>query len=130
VSARHQVKRLDRPFEEFENRSGRRKQFSSFGADPFAPQFHRRFSAQVKSGPDVFADALVPSAAAVDARRVDFPKFTFAMSQRSRPKRVCTGSIAIAKPRLNLVGHDHPKQAGKRRGGRAVLQSLGRSSGL
>jgi hypothetical protein len=28
--------------------------------------------AQVKSGPDVFADALVPSAAAVDARRFDF----------------------------------------------------------
>jgi hypothetical protein len=28
----------------------------------------------VKSGPDVFADALVPSAAAIDARRVRFPK--------------------------------------------------------
>jgi len=33
VSARHQVKRLDRPFDELENRSGRRNQFSSFGAD-------------------------------------------------------------------------------------------------
>ena len=36
VSARHQVKRLDRTFEEFalyENRSGRRNKFSSFGAD-------------------------------------------------------------------------------------------------
>jgi len=40
----------------------------------------------VKSGPDVFADALVPSAAAVDARRFDFPKIPFAMSQRSRPE--------------------------------------------
>jgi len=28
------------------------------------PQFHRRSNAQVKSGPDVFADALVSSAAA------------------------------------------------------------------
>ena len=28
----------------------------------------------MKSGPDVFADALVPSAAAIDARRVRFPK--------------------------------------------------------
>jgi len=65
VSARHQVKRLDRPFEELENRFGRRNQFSSFGADPLAPQFHRRSQAQVKSGPDVFADALVPSTAAM-----------------------------------------------------------------
>jgi hypothetical protein len=43
----------------FENRSGRRNKFSSFGADPCGPQFHRRSNAQVKSGPDVFADALV-----------------------------------------------------------------------
>jgi hypothetical protein len=42
-----------------ENRSGRRNKFSSFGADPCDPQFHRRSNAQVKSGPDVFADALV-----------------------------------------------------------------------
>ena len=62
VSARHQVKRLDRPFgrvRSFENRSGRRNEFSSFGADLQGPQFHRRSLAQVKSGPDVFADALV-----------------------------------------------------------------------
>jgi hypothetical protein len=26
----------------FENRSGRRNRFSSFGADPLDPQFHRR----------------------------------------------------------------------------------------
>jgi len=35
------------------------------------PQFHRRSKAQVKSGPDVFADALVPQAGA-DARRSGF----------------------------------------------------------
>jgi hypothetical protein len=34
----------------------------------------------------VFADALVPSAAAADARRVDFPNFPFSMLQRSRPE--------------------------------------------
>ena len=44
-----------------ENRSGRRNRFSSFGAD------HRSAISpgsklQVKSGPDVFADALVPKA--------------------------------------------------------------------
>ena len=44
----------------FENRSGRRNKFSSFGADPCGPQFHRQSNAQVKSDPDVFADALVP----------------------------------------------------------------------
>jgi hypothetical protein len=70
VSARHQVKRLDRNFEgacSFEERSGRRNRFSSFGADLRGLQFHglqgsnraARFS--VKSGPDVFADALVRS---------------------------------------------------------------------
>jgi hypothetical protein len=36
------------------------------------PQFHRRSLAQVKSGPNVFADALVPQAGA-DARRSGFP---------------------------------------------------------
>ena len=69
MSARHQAKRLDRIFEGFallENRSGRRNKFSSFGADLRGPQFHRRSKAQVKSGPDVFADALVSSAAAAD----------------------------------------------------------------
>jgi hypothetical protein len=45
----------------FRNRSGRRNKFSSFGADRYDPQFHRRSNAQVKSGPDVFADALVLS---------------------------------------------------------------------
>jgi hypothetical protein len=47
----------------FQNRSGRRNRFSSFGAGIFAPQFHRAQSPKVKSGPDVFADALVPIAA-------------------------------------------------------------------
>jgi len=42
VSARHQVKRLDRTFRRvrsFENRSGRRNRFSSFGADPMIRNF-------------------------------------------------------------------------------------------
>jgi hypothetical protein len=50
----------------------------------------------VKFGPDVFADALVPSAAAVDARRADFPKIPFAMPQRSRPET-----------RLRRIHRDH-----------------------
>jgi hypothetical protein len=62
VSARHQVKRPDRTFEGFvlfENRSGRRNKFSSFGAD-LRSAISPAVFAQVKSGPDVFADALVP----------------------------------------------------------------------
>src|SRR5450631_2459471 len=50
---------LSQEFALLENRSGRRNEFSSFGADLQDPQFHRRSLAQVKSGPDVFADALV-----------------------------------------------------------------------
>jgi hypothetical protein len=64
VSARHQVKRLDRIFERVrsnENRFGRRNKFSSFGAD-LASAISPAIFAQVKSGPDVFADALVPCA--------------------------------------------------------------------
>jgi hypothetical protein len=45
----------------FENRSGRRNRFSSFGADLKVRNFIGP-KAQVKSGPDVFADALVPQA--------------------------------------------------------------------
>jgi hypothetical protein len=65
VSARHQVKRLDRIFERVrsnENRFGRRNKFSSFGAD-LESAISPAIFAQVKSGPDVFADALVPCAA-------------------------------------------------------------------
>ena len=74
VSARHQVKRLDRPFGSslFENRSGRRNRFSSFGADPVWLRNFTGANAQVRSGPDVFADALVPAARAVRARRLFF----------------------------------------------------------
>ena len=50
---------LSQEFALLENRSGRRNEFSSFGADLQDPQFHRRSLADVKSGPDVFADALV-----------------------------------------------------------------------
>jgi hypothetical protein len=63
VSARHQVKRLDRISEEFapSSRSSRRNKLSSFGVD--VPWEIRNFTGPrsgAKSGPDVFADALVP----------------------------------------------------------------------
>lgn len=63
VSARHQVKRLDRCFKRvrsFENRSGRRNRVFFVRCGSHDPQFYRRSqSPRVKSGPDVFADALV-----------------------------------------------------------------------
>jgi len=70
VSARHQVKRLDRISEErsfkrgssFKTGPAEETSFSSFGAGILNyPQFHRRQKPGMKSGPDVFADALVPS---------------------------------------------------------------------
>jgi hypothetical protein len=53
-----------------ESRSGRRNRFSSFGADPLrGSQFHRSDGLvarrPLRSGPDVFADALVPSRCAL-----------------------------------------------------------------
>jgi hypothetical protein len=72
VSARHQVKRLDRIFRKSslnsKNRSGRRNKLSSFGAD-LCSAISPANSSPVQSGPDVFADALVPQAGAIDARR-------------------------------------------------------------
>jgi hypothetical protein len=62
VSARHQVKRLDRPFEEFALSKTGPAEETSFLRSVRIPEI-RSFTgilAQVKSGPDVFADALVP----------------------------------------------------------------------
>jgi hypothetical protein len=59
--------RLDRIFEEFAlGKPGPAEEtgFSSFGAD-LGPQFHRAPKPQVKSGPDVFADPLVPMPALI-----------------------------------------------------------------
>ena len=63
MSARHQVKRLDRLSREPapSNRSGRRNRFSSFGADlPKRSAISPGPKPGVRSGPDVFADALAP----------------------------------------------------------------------
>src|SRR6266436_1022355 len=43
----------------FQNRSGRRNRFSSFGAESLLRNFTGP-QARMKAGPDVFADALVP----------------------------------------------------------------------
>jgi hypothetical protein len=61
VSARHQVKRLDRIFEGLALWKPvlQKKQVSSFGAD-FWSAISPAAKPLVKSGPDVFADALVP----------------------------------------------------------------------
>jgi hypothetical protein len=94
VSARHQVKRPDRSFRRvrsFENRSGRRNKFSSFGADHWSAISPATF-AQVKSGPDVFADALVPRAAA-DAGAFDCSQTL----QNNTPRKA--GLLACALPR-------------------------------
>jgi hypothetical protein len=64
VSARHQVKRLDRISEELAPpkpvRQKKQVFFVRCGSPQGGLQFHRGESSQVKSGPDVFADALVP----------------------------------------------------------------------
>jgi hypothetical protein len=54
-----------------ENRSGRRNKFSSFGADLESAISWGRKS-RLKSGPDVFADALVPCPGADRTRRTGF----------------------------------------------------------
>src|SRR6185437_5643867 len=62
VSARHQVKRLDRPFERVRSSKTGPAEETGFlrSVRISGPQFHRALVPVVKSGPDVFADALVP----------------------------------------------------------------------
>jgi hypothetical protein len=62
VSARHQVKRPDRGFEELAPRKSfrQKKQVILVRCGSHGPRFHRSPSSSVKSVPDVFADALVP----------------------------------------------------------------------
>jgi len=54
----------------------------------------------VKSGPDVFADALVPSAAAVDARRFSFSPKSFLRSLRCAPEKSVSVGMALVAYRL------------------------------
>lgn len=59
----------------FQNRSGRRNKFSSFGAESLLRNFTGP-KARLKSGPDVFADALVPRNAFRSPERPVFPGTT------------------------------------------------------
>ena len=121
VSARHQVKRLDRPFgrvRSFENRSGRRNEFSSFGADLQDPQFHRRSLADVKSGPDVFADALVHRGtpwfpAGAERLALPFPKSSI-IAVSDRPGFAARRMPRAARTRVPCAdGYRFAKRQGK-----------------
>jgi hypothetical protein len=70
VSARHQVKRLHRTFDRacsFRKPARQKKRVFFIGADPKVRNFIGALS-QLRFGPDVFADALVPSRRVVVAR--------------------------------------------------------------
>ena len=58
----------------FQNRSGRRNRFSSFGAESLLRNFTGP-KARMKSGPDVFADALVPRNVSYSPERFDSRAF-------------------------------------------------------
>jgi hypothetical protein len=106
VSARHQVKRLDRIFERvrsFESRSGRRNKFSSFGADLKGPQFHPAPKPQVKSGPDVFADALVQSAAWLMPGALIFSKSHISSFRMVTREAAGTRAYAVTRTRCTAL---------------------------
>jgi hypothetical protein len=110
VSARHQVKRLDRPFEEFALSKTGPAEETSFLRSVRIPEI-RNFTgilAQVKSGPDVFADALVPPRDALvpagtdDARH---PASLIPTNNRFRPIRLyCWGCFASPGERCTVSG--------------------------
>jgi hypothetical protein len=79
VSARHQVKRLDRPFEEFAlSRTGPAEETSFLRSVWILNLGLHNFTGpkpDLKSGPDVFADALVPLLPAIPPGASTFPDF-------------------------------------------------------
>jgi hypothetical protein len=87
VSARHQVKRLDRPFEEFAlSKTGPAEETSFLrSVRIFKVRNFTGILAQVKSGPDVFADALVPPSDALAPKpaRMSLALSIFLIPQRS-----------------------------------------------
>ena len=90
-----------------QNRSGRRnRDFFVRCGTRLVPQFHRR-QCRLKSGPDVFADPLVPAACAVRAPATIFPFPVLVRRQASRPRVACArvpgctpfgGSLAVTPP--------------------------------
>jgi hypothetical protein len=109
---------LSQEFALLENRSGRRNEFSSFGADLQGPQFHRRSLAQVKSGPDVFADALVhrgtpwfPAGAERPAQ--PFPRSSI-IAASDRPGFAARGMPRARSPDTGRCSHRSPCADGYR----------------
>jgi hypothetical protein len=96
-----------------EKRSGRRNRFSSFGADLKVRNFTGLTSLKVKSGPDVFADALVPMPALIKpgARFPQNPSQMIVLIPRPcgsgflRDQRYAIAAMVIALPngRVNRI---------------------------
>src|SRR5450631_421534 len=109
---------LSQEFALLENRSGRRNEFSSFGADLQDPQFHRRSLADVKSGPDVFADALVHRGtpwfpAGAERLALPFPKSSI-IAVSDRPGFAARRMPRAARTRVPCAdGYRFAKRQGK-----------------
>ena len=88
MSARHQVKRLDRIFEEvrfFKTGPAEETDFLRSVRVPFTPAISPGQKSGMKSGPDVFADALVPRDAFVP-RNVPFPECPLSLERSDSPR--------------------------------------------
>jgi hypothetical protein len=102
VSARHQVKRLDRTFDRacsFRKPARQKKEVFFIGADPEVRSFTGALR-QLRFGPDVFADALVPRWCIVAARGSIPENLKTPVSPRraSCPVRRCGNGYRFAKP--------------------------------
>jgi hypothetical protein len=111
---------LSKEFALHENRSGRRNQFSSFGADLWSA-ISPGSKPAMKSGPDVFADALVPLPWLSPARQIfeNLPKQALAIRRRgparTPPRRrspaVCPAAVTAPRrearlPRMVIVSRN------------------------
>jgi|SRR5882724_6141834 len=107
VSARHQVKRLDRSSKEFalSKTIRQKKQVFFVRCGSSGPQFHRAPKPGLKSGPDVFADALVPRDAPFPGTLRSLERFV--PRNALSPKRLVSGTCF--KPALPAPGFIPPK---------------------
>jgi hypothetical protein len=107
VSARHQVKRLDRIFDRacsFRKPVRQKKEVFFIGADPKVRNFTGALR-QLRFGPDVFADALVPQAGAMSPAVLipENPKKPVSSPPGFMPRTIAAMVIALPNRKVNRI---------------------------
>ena len=106
VSARHQVKRLDRTFRQgslWRKPARQKKEVFFIGADPKVRNFTGAVR-QLRFGPDVFADALVPRRRLPPGALIPKKSYDARLAAHGfMPARIAPMVIALPNDRVNRI---------------------------